>query len=131
MSSKNDSRPHYVFLWAPVVIYMAAIFYVSSLTDPPVPANSDKPLHWLAYLGLAVVVVRALAGGLPRRIGVGLATAAMAITIGYGATDEVHQTFVPGRTGDVYDLIADAAGALAGTIGCAVWGYTDSSRDGL
>ena len=100
MSSKNDSRPHYV-LWAPVVIYMAAIFYVSSLTDPPVPAGTDKPLHWLAYLGLAVVVVRALAGGLPRRIGVGVAATAMAITIGYGATDEVHQMFVPGRTGDV------------------------------
>ena len=26
--------------------------------------------------------------------------------------------FVPGRTADVYDLMADAAGALAGTIAC-------------
>ena len=94
---------------------MGAIFYVSSLSDPPVPASTDKPLHWLAYLGLAVLVVRALAGGLPRRIGFGIALAAMLITVAYGATDEVHQLFVPGRTGDVYDLMADAAGALAGT----------------
>ena len=128
VSSKNDLRPH---LWAPVVIYMAAIFYVSSLTNPPVPANTDKPLHWLAYLGLAVVVVRALAGGLPRRISFGIAAAAIAITIVYGATDEVHQLFVPGRTGDVYDLMADAAGALAGTIACVAWGIISPSRDGL
>ena len=121
MSSKNDPRPH--SLWAPVVIYMAAIFYASSLTNPPVPASTDKPIHWLAYLGLAVLVVRALAGGLPRRISLGVAAAAVAITITYGATDEVHQLFVPGRTGDVYDLMADAAGALAGTIACAVWGF--------
>jgi len=119
LSSKNDLRPH---LWAPVVIYMVAIFYASSLTNPPVPANTDKPIHWLAYLGLAVLVVRALAGGLPRRISLGVAAAAVAITIAYGATDEVHQLFVPGRTGDVYDLMADAAGALAGTIVCIVWG---------
>jgi len=101
---------------------MVAIFYASSLTNPPVPANTDKPIHWLAYLGLAVLVVRALAGGLPRRISLGVAAAAVAITIAYGATDEVHQLFVPGRTGDVYDLMADAAGALAGTIVCIVWG---------
>jgi VanZ family protein len=87
------------------------------------PANSDKPLHWLAYLGLAVLVVRALAGGLPRRISHGVAAAAAAITIAYGATDEVHQMFVPGRTADVYDLMADAAGAVAGTIACVVWGF--------
>jgi len=47
-------------------------------------------------------------------------------------SDEVHQLFVPGRTGDVYDLMADAAGALAGTIACVAWGIiSPSSRNGL
>jgi VanZ family protein len=121
MSSKNDLRPH---LWVPVVAYMTVIFYASSLTDPPVPSNTDKPLHWLAYLGLSVLVVRALAGGLPRPISRGIAAAAVAITVTYGATDEVHQMFVPGRTADVYDLMADAAGALVGTGVCVVWGFS-------
>ena len=121
MSSKNDLRRQ-LFLWAPVVIYMGAIFYVSSIPEPPIPVGTDKPLHGLVYLGLAVVVVRALAGGLPRRIGVGLAVAGMLITTGYGATDEVHQLFVPGRSGEVNDLMADAGGALAGTIACWAWG---------
>jgi VanZ family protein len=107
---------------------MAAIFYVSSLPDPPVPVNSDKGLHWLAYLGLAVLVVRALVRGLPQRITMGVAAAAIAITVGYGATDEVHQLFVPGRTGDIYDLMADAAGAVVGTGACIAWGIVAHRR---
>lgn len=129
MSLKNDRRPR---LWVPVAVYMAAIFYVSSIPEPPIPANTDKPLHWLAYSGLAVLVVRACAGGIPRRVSAGVAVAAMLITIGYGVTDEVHQLFVPGRSADVYDLAADAAGALAGTIACWAWGIiSPSSRDEL
>ena len=30
----------------------------------------------------------------------------------YGVLDEFHQKFVPGRTADVYDFLADAGGAL-------------------
>ncbi len=125
MSSKSDSQPR--FLWTPVVVYMGAIFFASSLSNPPVPTNSDKSLHWLAYLGLAVLVVRALAGGLPRRIGIGVALTAVVIAVAYGATDEVHQMFVPGRTADIFDLVADSFGAIAGTIICWVWGYKAQS----
>ena len=82
----------------------------------------------MAYLALAVLVVRALVRGLPRRIGLGVAAAAIAITVAYGATDEVHQLFVPGRTGDVYDLMADAAGAVVGTAACIVWGVFAKPR---
>jgi VanZ family protein len=111
---------------------MAAIFYVSSLSNPSIPSGTDKPLHWLAYAGLAVFVVRALAGGLPRRIGTGIIASAMLITTGYGVTDEVHQLFVDGRSAEVYDLMADAAGALAGTVACYAWGIiSTSSRDDL
>jgi VanZ family protein len=107
---------------------MGAIFSVSSVPGPPTPGGSDKLLHVLAYLGLAVVVVRALAGGLPRRIGLAIAVTALLITIGYGATDEVHQRFVPGRSGEVYDFVADAAGALAGTIACWLWGRSGKAQ---
>ncbi len=111
---------------------MSAIFYVSSLSEPVIPSGTDKPLHWMAYLGLAVIVVRALAGGLPGRIGLWTGAVAMLITVGYGVTDEVHQMFVPGRTADVNDLLADAAGAITGTVACWAWGILSrASRDEL
>ena len=108
--------------WLPVGVYMAAIFYVSSLPQPPMPPGPDKPWHALAYFGLALLVVRGLAGGLPRRIGARTAAAAIAIAVTYGLTDEIHQRFVPGRSADVNDLIADAAGACLGAAACWAWG---------
>lgn len=34
----------------------------------------------------------------------------------YAATDEAHQLFVPGRSGQISDVILDSAGALAGVL---------------
>lgn len=34
----------------------------------------------------------------------------------YAATDEIHQTFVPGRSGRVTDVLIDAAGAAVGVL---------------
>jgi VanZ family protein len=34
----------------------------------------------------------------------------------YGASDEVHQSFVPGRAADPLDWVADSAGAVAGVL---------------
>jgi len=124
--------PRRVKLWGVVVLYMAAIFYVSALQAPPVPVGSDKSLHALTYLGLAILVVRAVVGGLPRRIDRSAAAIAIVLTTAYGATDEVHQMFVQGRTADVFDLLADASGAIAGTAACWAWGIISPvSRDEL
>jgi VanZ family protein len=114
-----------------VVVYMAAIFYVSSLPEPPPlpPGFGDKPSHSLAYLGLAITIARALAGGLPARVGMGTAVAAVLLTIAYGMTDELHQSFVPGRSAELYDLYADAIGAIIGTAACWAWGIISPSPE--
>jgi len=109
---------------------MAAIFYLSSLSDLSIPGGvSDVSAHSLAYLGLSVVVVRAVAGGLPRRIGLRVGALAMLITVAYGASDEIHQMFVPGRFAEWSDLLSDAVGALIGTIGCWAWGILSTIPD--
>ncbi len=41
---------------------------------------------------------------------------ALAICIGYASTDEYHQTFVEGRTGQITDVLIDSAGALTGVL---------------
>ena len=113
---------------------MAAIFFVSGDPTPPMPANlSDKALHLFAYGGLAVLACRALAGGLPARVTWPVAIGTLAITIGYAITDELHQRFVPGRSADVYDLIADAAGACLALIAlkcCDILGTPKSQIPG-
>jgi VanZ family protein len=117
-------------LWGPVVAFMAAIFIVSAQPQPPLPPQlSDTQGHSLAYMGLAVTVGRALAGGLAAGISLPTAAAAWAIASGYGATDEWHQSFVPGRSADVRDWFADAAGALLGAGACWAWGIIRSRAD--
>ena len=62
-----------------------------------------------AYAVLAVLACRALSGGraLDLRARRGRARACVA----YGVTDELHQSFVPGRHADVWDVAKDARAA--------------------
>jgi VanZ family protein len=102
---------------------MAAIFYVSGLQMAPLPTDvSDKTGHLVAYAGLAVLSLRAVAGGLPTRVTWRIAWLAFAVVAGYGIFDEIHQTFVPGRFGSVADWFADLAGAAIGIGACWLWG---------
>ncbi len=111
-------------LWAPVVVYMAAIFYASSLSVIPGPVGSwfsDTVLHMACYGGLAVVTLRALAGGKRAGVTVGVVTVAWLIATLYGVTDEFHQIYVPGRTPELRDLANDAVGALAAIGAAGAW----------
>jgi VanZ family protein len=102
---------------------MALIFFASSLSNPPTPSDvSDKSLHLAAYFVLGVLTVRAVLGGVPGRVTRRGAVLALLIAIGYGAFDEAHQWFVPGRTADVLDLLADSAGVVAALVVCWGWG---------
>ncbi len=102
---------------------MAAIFFVSGQSQPPVPGGlSNAAGHVIAYAGLGFLLVRAVAGGLGGRITGRVAGSALAIATVYGVTDEVHQMFVPGRVADINDVIADAAGALLAVGACWAWG---------
>ena len=102
---------------------MAVIFFVSSMHEAPLPPGvSDKSGHSFGYLLLGVAFIRAFAGGLPRPITPRIALLSIAATVTYGITDEIHQLFVAGRSAEVADLYADAAGAIAGTIACWAWG---------
>ena len=120
-----------VLLWAPVVAYMAAIFYLSAQSSPPTPGGvPDKLAHAIEYFGLGVVVFRAVAGGLGARVTAARAMATMIIAVAYGVSDEVHQIFVPERTADARDLLADAAGASVALIACWAWNIIATSNRG-
>lgn len=106
--------PSGVSLWAPVAVYMALIFGLSSMSSPPVPGNVwDKFLHAGFYGVFALVTLRATAGGRLAGVTLRALVLAWAITTAYGVSDEVHQSFVPLRSADVLDVVADAVGAAA------------------
>jgi VanZ family protein len=71
-----------------------------------------KNAHFFAYLVLAILAINAF-----RRSGVYgyrsiILAAALCVT--YAISDEIHQLFVPGRGGQVKDVVIDGAGAIAG-----------------
>jgi VanZ family protein len=98
-----------VSLWAPVVVWAALIFALSSIPHLGTGLGTwdtvlRKCAHATEYAVLAALLLRAL-GNTP---------AAFALAVAYAASDELHQTFVRGRHGSPYDVLIDAAGAGIG-----------------
>ena len=89
-----------LYVWGPVLALMAAIFIVSSSSSPPrLPGSvSDVVAHAVGYAVLGAAMLRAVAGADWSRISAGGVLLAVALTVSYGLTDEVHQSLVPGRT---------------------------------
>jgi VanZ family protein len=102
----------------PALAYAGFIFWLSHQPNP-LPALTgrfaDKLLHAVEYAGLAGL----LALGLSHLGPLGLRRAvllAVALAAAYGASDELHQAFVPLRDASALDWVADASGAVVGGI---------------
>ncbi|MDR2471201.1 MAG: VanZ family protein [Treponema sp.] len=111
-----------IALRLPALLIAAAIWGLSTQSILPQPKGIlgfDKVQHLIAYAALAFALGLWFSPERWRRrpLGVFLLTAALAAL--YGATDEVHQYFVPGRDCNVWDWIADTLGAFLGA--AAVW----------
>lgn len=101
--------------WLPPLLYAAMIFGFSH--QPTVPASieifNDKVLHFVLYAGLGLLVSRALTNaGASNKISRWVMAAVVASA--YGLSDEWHQSFVPGRSVELADWLADTAGGAAG-----------------
>jgi VanZ family protein len=112
-----------LWLWGPVVAYMAFIFYESSQPSLPsvVGGISDKVLHILGYTVLGALLVRALSAGFRRPVTAFVAVLAVALTTAYGVSDEIHQSFVPPREMDPWDVVADAVGGVIAAVPLHIW----------
>jgi len=105
--------------FAPALAYAAIIFVLSAQSDPLpfLPREiflQDKLLHAVEYAVLGGLLVHALRlAGLRPWVAL---VAAVVIASAFGATDEFHQSFVPGRSADVADWLADTLGAAVGAV---------------
>jgi VanZ family protein len=96
---------------------MAVIYAASARSDVGAFGRvPDWVTHGAAYLVLAGLACRALAGGLHGPLPARAAALAVTLAAAYGVSDELHQSFVPGREASAADVLKDTGGALAGAL---------------
>jgi VanZ family protein len=98
---------------------MGIIFYLSSRPVPESIARlhvADYVLHSIEYAGLSILLFRALNKGLFTPLFPSARPYAVIISTLYGISDELHQWFVPSRSCELSDAIADFTGSLLGVL---------------
>ncbi|MGH3134716.1 MAG: VanZ family protein [Gaiellaceae bacterium] len=98
-------------LWLPVVAWAAMIFALSSVPDLGTGLGGwDLVLRKMAH-----VAEFALLGALLVRAS-GKAGLALGLGVLYAVSDEIHQSFVPGRMGSAVDVAIDTLGVVCGVV---------------
>lgn len=135
MFSTEGTRPprarDLIIAWVPALVWMALIFYVSSVNTwtvakgPPVFQALRKAAHVFEYAVLALLFGRALLATWTamgeestRSLMLRVWRAGVALAALYALSDEVHQAFVPRREFHLTDILIDA---LAATAALGVW----------
>lgn len=119
------ARRDSVSAWLPSALWMAFLFYLSSLPQIPGPQEIltiqivRKTGHAFVYGILAALNYRALHNTKPGVTRPGVL--AWVLAVSYAATDEAHQAFVPGRHATAFDVLIDALGAALAVYGLMRW----------
>lgn len=124
-----------------VAVWMLVIFLMSNEIAGTSSSRSDEIVRTIQSLGVSVpsdlltfLVRKAAHIGAYFVLGIllfnllkeyGLAVKkiifiSLAIAMLYACTDEIHQMFIPGRSGEVRDVLIDTAGAAVGVVVYAV-----------
>lgn len=125
-----------VAAWLGVLGWAVGIYYVSTLSGQEVEQALpwevwDKAAHFVAFSAGAFLIAAALRVSSKWRWSVILPVTLVIVSL-YGASDEWHQQFTPGRAGmDVADWTADSLGGIGGSlICCACSLYRARRREG-
>ena len=99
--------------WARWLVPLAVLLCILAGTSwphpPSLPGQSDKVFHFSGYASLGAAM-----GWAARVRDFRRAVKWIIVVSLLGAADEWHQQFIPSRSMDVRDWMADTAGALAG-----------------
>ena len=94
--------------------WMGVLFYLShqpSLPTPMLFAFQDKLFHATAYGILGFLLLGAHTASAQGYTSAQVKVSVLIASL-YGISDEFHQYFVPGRSSEVLDWVADTIGAL-------------------
>jgi VanZ family protein len=84
-----------------------------------------KTAHFVEYFVLSLLILRAIRSG-RQATRLAWALAAIGIVAGYASIDEFHQSFVPGRTPAIADVLLDTTGGIAAQVLAGLvlmWGH--------
>mgnify|MGYP001825626037 CR=1 FL=1 len=120
MAVSSSTQPRiFVFYWLPVILYCLLIFiqssYPATQSLPSIP-HMDKLAHTGAYALLGFLFFRVFQTTSIQKNAVLLVIFSALASSLYGISDEIHQYFVPSRTADIMDVLADAAGSVLGAV---------------
>lgn len=99
-----------IIKFIPIIIWMSVIFYFSSRSTTGIGTNQTdrfiilKSFHLIEYAILAFLLLFAIYKN----------KLAIFIAYLYAISDEIHQYFIPGRTGLFRDTLIDLIGILIG-----------------
>jgi VanZ family protein len=103
--------------WFPILLYCLLIFIQSSYPSPEITPrwpHFDKVLHFTAYALLGALFLRAFySTSINHNLKLIIMLSVLLSGL-YGISDEIHQSFVPYRTADVMDALADILGSALG-----------------
>lgn len=100
-------------IWiAGLIGYAILIFFLSSQGPESIPApqlfqGQDKVMHFAEYVPFGWLSLKAFMPATSMGF-----LASMGFSLAYAASDEVHQSFVPGREMSIMDWLADSLGIM-------------------
>jgi VanZ family protein len=125
---RDDGDRLSVRRWLPPLIWAGVILAGTSLPQKAVPvqtASIDKVLHFTIYAVFAFLLSRQILEVTDRWRA---AAVAIVIAAAFGAADEWHQRFIPGRSTEFADWVADCIGASVGALAFVALRRGDRSR---
>ena len=115
--------------WIAPTLWAILIEVLTSWPNPPtvgfLPAGTDKVIHFKLYAVFAVLVARAAKSGTPPVRTMAIVALAL---VAWGAVDEWHQIFIPGRGADAVDWTADSLGVMTGLGARRLWAARQTMR---
>lgn len=130
----NDNRSSALrgaFLYFALIAWMVVIFLFSAQPNSASVTRgyfhefnfvARKLAHFSEYAFLSVLAILSFSSHIPatqsasspdRRVAF---NAAVAMSVFYSVTDEIHQAFVPGRGAAIADVLVDSAGVFFGAL---------------
>lgn len=120
-NEENSYQPlkRFLIYYLPVLLWILVIFFLSVITVPsdisytlPLFPHKDKVAHFVMYGVFAFLLLRALnSSGKDRS---NLKIKVIIIAFSYGVMMEIVQYFIPARSFEVMDIVANGFGAVGG-----------------